>query len=211
MRISVSPTVLASRTPRATLPVGRRVGQREQLVLKPVHLLPGDRAASAGRRGRAVALRLVADRLELGLAPRPVPSSPSRSSRRSAGSGAVSGPSVQEHLRVVVVQPAAAHLVPQAGAAGRCCGRCRPGRNSRSSGSGRTCGRGSGRSSPSGPGPTRLTVSICSSTLSMMNRTLNRWLTSLTPSARKPVAISVLVPLRVASWPAAGRRRSARG
>ena len=36
---------------------------------------------------------------------------------------------------------------------------------------------------------TRLTASICSSTLSMMNRTLNRWLTSFTPIARNPVAI----------------------
>ncbi len=33
-------------------------------------------------------------------------------------------------------------------------------------------------------------MSICSSTLSMMKRTLNRWLTSLTPRARKPVAMS---------------------
>ena len=33
-------------------------------------------------------------------------------------------------------------------------------------------------------------MSICSSTLSMTNRTLNRWLTSFTPSARNPVAIS---------------------
>jgi hypothetical protein len=40
------------------------------------------------------------------------------------------------------------------------------------------------------PRTERDTASICSSTLSITNRTLNRWFTSFTPSARNPVAVS---------------------
>ncbi len=46
------------------------------------------------------------------------------------------------------------------------------------------------------------TVSICSSTLSMTNRTLNRWFTSLTPSAEEPGRDQVL-----GSAPSSSRQR----
>ena len=126
------------------------------------------------------------------------------------GAAATSPPSRTSIVRVVVVEPAAAHLVPHAGA---------------ELGAAEDAGQGVvvalrdrielvvvAAGATRGEARTdRLTVSICSSTLSMMNRTLNRWLTSFTPSARKPVAMSCSSPLLLAIRRAAGRRRSARG
>ena len=154
-RISVSAGDLrVADTERDLAAVGRRVGQGEQLGLEPCSSSePGD-----GTPGPTVGRRLQ----PLGSSRR-WPGTPSglreglggrRRSLRDLPGSACAVPQGDEHRRVVVVEPAAAHLVADPGAEVGAGGRCRPGRNSRPSGSGRTCGRGNGRSSPSSPGST---------------------------------------------------------
>ena len=72
----------------------------------------------------------------------------------------------------------------------RCCGRCRPGRSSPAAGSGRTCGRGSGRRRRSARGTPAW--SRRSARRPRPARTASRFrsLSVFGPMARKPVAIS---------------------
>ena len=106
----------ASRTPRATVAVGRRVGQGEQLALQPVHLLPGDRLLRAGRRGRACRPPACRGSPRTRPWPRPAAFLAFAIFSAVAASGGRPVRACSSIVGVVVVQPAAAHLVPQAGA-----------------------------------------------------------------------------------------------
>ena len=117
--------------------IGRRVGQREQLVLEPVHLLPRRSPAWAGRSGPACRpSRLVDQRLEFGLGLRHGVLGLLDLRRRLADRRRIFGPSLIEHRRC---RSSPGRRRPSCCARRRrcrCCGRCRPGRNSRSVGIG---------------------------------------------------------------------------
>ena len=108
-------------------PSFRRIGQREQIILASLHLLVRGLAILFAVGVRSVSLlepqflqflaclgqgflRVLDLRGQLGVWLGP-------------------GTEPQEHLRVVVGQPRAAHLVAQSRRTGRCYGRCPPGRN----------------------------------------------------------------------------------